>query len=440
MKIAHQHVQGDPEQGRRVAILGFGEEGKAVLRFLKKNQPKIKPVILDKKRDSKYLSRLKDFDLIYRSPGVPYTLPKIQEAIKSGVNFSSATDLFFKSVSQRSKGTIIGITGTTGKSTVSTLIYKILKAAGRDVYLGGNIGKPAIELLPKLKKNSITVLELSSFQLQDLKHSPQIAIILDVFPDHLDIHQSLDEYIKAKSQITRSQTTKDAVFYFSNNKQAKAMASKSRGKKIPVSPDVPIPEIKILGPHNRKNIAMVMAVAKHFKVPQKNILKTLKTFGGLPHRLKIVRSIKGVKFYNDSASTNPETTAAAIMSFRGQPKILIMGGKDKGLDYEPVAEAAYMEEVKLVVLFGENKKKIGLALDKIVKTKTAGSLESAVNLAYKEARKLLNLPRRVPTEQRGKKTHALINVIFSPGAASFDMFENYKSRGKTFSKIVKSLK
>ena len=400
----------------KIAILGFGQEGKAVLRFLKKTQPKLRPVILDKKRDPKYLSRLKDFDLIYRSPGVPYTLPQIQKAIKSGVKFSSATDLFFT----QAKGTIIGVTGTKGKSTTTTLIYKVLKNAGRDAYLGGNIGKPAIELLPKLKKNSITVLELSSFQLQDLKHSPRVAIILDIFPDHLDAHQSFKEYFEAKKSITKFQKSKDLVFYFSNNKHAKLIADKSKGKKIPVSPDVQIPEIRILGPHNRKNIAMVIAVAKQFKIPQKTILETLKSFSGLPHRLKLVRTVKGVKFYNDSASTNPETTAAAIMSFPNHPKIIIMGGKDKKLDYEPVAEAAYAENIKLAVLFGENKKKIHLALDKVAKTKTAKDLKSAVKIA------------------RGATKSGDI-IIFSPGAASFDMFENYKTRGKEFERIVKKI-
>src|SRR3990167_7814929 len=176
----------------KVAILGLGQEGKAVLKFLKKTQPGTKPVILDKKRDSNYLKNLRQFDIIYRSPGIPYNLPQIQSAVKKGVKFSSATDLFFT----QAKGTIIGVTGTKGKSTTTTLIYKVLKNAGRDACLGGNIGKPAIELLPKLKKNSITVLELSSFQLQDLKHSPHIAVILDVFPDHLDAHQDLKARVR----------------------------------------------------------------------------------------------------------------------------------------------------------------------------------------------------------------------------------------------------
>lgn len=401
----------------KVAILGLGREGKAILKFLKKTQPKQKSVILDKKRDPKYLSRLKDFDVIYRSPGVPYNLPQIQQALKSGVKFSSATGLFF----EHAKGTIIGITGTKGKSTTSTLLYQALKNAGRDAYLGGNIGKPAIEFLPKLKKNSITVLELSSFQLQDLKKSPTIAVLLDVFPDHLDAHHSLNEYIKAKSQITKNQTNKDLVFYFADNKKAKEIALMSKGKKIAVASNKESIILKIPGEHNRKNAAMVMAVAKYLKVPEKTIVGTLKKFTGLSHRLQLTRSIKGIKFYNDSASTNPETSAAAMKAFPNKPKIIIMGGKDKKLDYEPVAEAAYVETIKLVVLFGENKKKIHLALDKVAKTKTAKDLKSAVKMAFEAAK-------------RGD------TVIFSPGATSYDMFRNYKERGQEFERIVKKLK
>lgn len=401
----------------KVAILGFGQEGKAVLKFLKKNQPQVKPVILDKKRDPKYLSRLQKFDLIYRSPGVPYNLPQIQRAVKKGVKFSSATDLFF----QYAKGAIIGITGTKGKSTTATLIYKVLKNAGRDVYLGGNIGKPAIELLPKLKRNSITILELSSFQLQDLKRSPHIAIILDVFPDHLDAHQDLKEYLAAKSNIVKNQRRGDLVFYFSGNKQSKNIALKGKSKKIAVAPDKNITDLKIPGEHNRKNAAMVIAVANELKVPQKKVLQVLKKFGGLTHRLQLIKTIKGIKFYNDSASTNPETTAAAIMSFPKHPKIIIMGGKDKNLDYEPVAEAAYLENIKLAIIFGENRKKIQLALNKVAKTKPAKDLKSAVKIALQSA-----------------KSGDV--VIFSPGAASFDMFENYKARGKEFERIVKKIR
>ena len=164
-----------------------------------------------------------------------------------------------------------------------------------------------------------------------------------------------------------------------------------------------------------------MAVANELKVPQKRVIQVLKKFSGLTHRLQLVRTIKGVKFYNDSASTNPETTAAAIMSFPNHPKIIIMGGKDKNLDYEPVTEAAYLENIRLAIIFGENRKKIQLALNKVAKTKPAKDLKSAVKIAFKVA-----------------KSGDV--VTFSPGAASFDMFENYKARGKEFTRIVKKMR
>ena len=202
-----------------IAILGFGREGKSTLKFLKKS-PSFKNAqisVLDKKTGKNYLKKLLNFDFVFRSPGVPYNLPEIQKAIKNGVKFSSATALFFDETKKRKNVKIIGITGTKGKGTTSTLLYKILKACGkprtrasslrgRNVLLAGNIGKSPLDLIPKLKNNSIIILELSSFQLQDLKKSPDIAIILNIFPDHMDSHKTFSEYINAKSSISKFQS------------------------------------------------------------------------------------------------------------------------------------------------------------------------------------------------------------------------------------------
>lgn len=408
---------------KKLAILGFGREGRAVLRFIKKNSSGISISILDRRLNKNYLQNLEKFDVIYRSPGVPYNLKKIQEAIKDGVKFSSATDLFFK----KAKGLIIGITGTKGKGTTSTLIYKILKDAGKDVYLAGNIGKPAVNILPKLKKNSITVLELSSFQLQDLKHSPHIAVMLDIFPDHMDAHKNLKEYFEAKSSIARYQTEKDKIFYAAGNIYAKTIAAKSKGKKIAVNPKTfklfKPEDIKMRGEHNFKNAVMAATVAESLGINKKIILKTIRNYRGLPYRLQLVKTVKGIRIYNDSASTNPMTTAAAIKSFK-EKNILIMGGKDKGLDYKPVAQALKNSSTELVVLFGENKKKITKAIrSSKVKVVSSKDLKSAVQLAYQKAKSYK------------LKTKSLV-IIFSPGAASFDMFIDYKDRGKKFNALV----
>ena len=401
---------------RHVAILGFGREGRALLRYLRRKNQSDEIVVLDRKLDPDYLKGLEKFDLIYRSPGIPYNRPEIQRAVKNGVKLSSATALFF----ERAKGEIIGVTGTKGKGTTSTLIYKILKNAGRDAYLVGNIGKPAITILNRPKNNSITVLELSSFQLQDLKRSPHIAAVLGLFPDHMDAHKNFKEYFKAKANITRFQNKKDKVFYTAGNGHAEAIAKRSRGTTVKVDTrGIDPSSLKIAGPHNLKNAAMAAAVARSLGVPEKIISKTLRNYRGLPYRLQYLTTIKGARIYNDSASTNPMTTAAAIRAFTEEPKVLIMGGRDKNLNYAPVAKALCKSNVKLVVLYGECRGKIrgsikGTAPIRMI----AGNLEVVFKTALAAAK-----PGSV--------------IIFSPGATSFDMFKDYTDRGRKFTAIAK---
>jgi len=428
----------------KIAILGFGREGKSTLKFLKKNQPKAEIKILDRKLDKNYLKNLSDFNIVYRSPGVPYNLPEIQKAIKSDVKFSSSTQLFFDKA-KKIGCKIIGITGTKGKGTTATLLYKILKACNKPVYLAGNIGKPAIEILNKLKRNSIVILELSSFQLQDLKKSPAIAVILDIFPDHLDAHKNINEYFNAKSAIAKFQNPNDKIFYFSDNRRSKWIASKSRAKKIPVQfLDVGRPKIwmsdvqkliKMPGEHNFKNAVMAATVALSLGCPKEKIIKVVKNFPGNEHRLELARKImirqahhknkSLIYFYNDSASTNPQTAAVAIRAFK-EPKILIAGGKDKGLNYSPLSQAIKNSNTKLVVLFGENKNKIEKTISKSgVPIKLVKNLKDAVETAYHYS--IFHIQ------------HSTF-IIFSPASASFDIFKDYADRGKKFKELVKNLK
>jgi len=386
----------------KIAILGFGREGKSLLRFLQKrgltridtqiNADKNAEIwILDKKPNfnirksdfnirksdflrflkvqcgKNYLKNLSSFDIVYRSPGVPYNLPEIQKAIKKGVKFSSATQLFFEELRRTTRKNtqnyaekihvspwpmIIGITGTKGKGTTATLLYKILKACGKKVFLAGNIGKSALDLVPRLSALSqrksattIVVLELSSFQLQDLKVSPEIAVVLETFPDHMDSHKNLREYFDAQTNIAKWQKKSDKIFYFDDNRWSKWVAKKSRAKKIPVSVRnfklFKQEDLKMPGEHNLKNAAMAITVALSLGCPKNKIIKVVKNFRGNEHRLELVRIIKipakkhsnilenvRMLFYNDSASTNPQTAAAAIRAFK-ESKILISGGKDK---------------------------------------------------------------------------------------------------------------
>ncbi|TSC89162.1 MAG: UDP-N-acetylmuramoylalanine--D-glutamate ligase [Parcubacteria group bacterium Gr01-1014_3] len=414
----------------KIAILGFGREGKAVFKFLsarggssfggKKNKYKKATIeVLDQKHGQDYLKDLDTFDLVFRSPGVPYNRPEIQRAIKNGVKFSSVTKLFFELCPAK----VIGITGTKGKGTTATLLYKILKASGADVHLAGNIGKPAIDILPKLRNSSTVILELSSFQLQDLGQSPPISIVTETFEDHMDAHKSVKEYLDAKTNIARHQKKDDVIFYFADSDWAKKIALKSPAKKIAVYG----------GSFGlKKNFVMAATVAAYLGVDRKFIVRTLKNFPGIKHRMELVAENCGVRFYNDSASTNPRTTAAAILEFtntlnaKPYPLVLIAGGKDKNLDYAPLATTlANTSHVKTVILLGENKNKVfeKLKIENLkLKIELADDLEIAVKNAYQSAKIYGGA------------------VLFSPGAASFDMFKDYQDRGEQFKEIVKKLK
>ncbi len=454
MKIVHRQAQHDPERRRRVAILGFGREGKSLLKFLKKS-PQFKNAdisILDQKFNRNYLKNLDKSDVIFRSPGVPYNLPEIQKAIKKGVKFSSASQLFFDEIGKmvrRGSPRVIGITGTKGKGTTATLLYKILEACGKKALLAGNIGKPALDILPHLKKKFIVILELSSFQLQDLKISPEIAVVLDTFPDHMDAHKSLKEYFGAKINIAKWQKKSDKIFYFGDNHRSKWIAQKSRAKKFPIRIHsgrsdkfvISDRDLKMPGAHNFKNAVMAASVALSLGCPKEKVLKVIKNFRGNEHRLELVRTIKiptkrysnilkniGISFYNDSASTNPQTAAAAIRAFK-EPSILIAGGKDKGLNYSPLAKALKNSNTKLVILFGQNKNKIKKqVVSSKCQVKLVKDLKSAINLAYKTAKQLQQLEH-----------YNNITIIFSPGSASFDMFKDYVDRGEKFKELVRKL-
>lgn len=414
---------------KKIAILGYGREGRSLHKFLKKS-PKFRGAkikILDRKRDKNYLNDLRRFDLIFRSPGVPYNLPELKKARRAGVRFSSATKLFFENY----KGSVVGITGTKGKGTVATLLYKILKAGGRNVQLAGNIGNSALEILPRLKKNSLSVLELSSFQLQDLRVSPSTAVMLDVFPDHLDAHLNLKEYYAAKGNLVAHQKKGDAVFYFSDNALSKKLASLGQGKKVAVNYKrynlFSMANLKIWGVHNFRNAVMAATIAKHLGVSNKAILDSVEKFSGLEHRLEFVRKVRKVSIYNDSISTNPQTAVAAVKSFPGKIKTLILGGRDKNLNYSYRPLGMVLKklgtEVRLVVLCGENKGRIRKMIKGSgVRIKLAENLKQAVKIAFGTAK-----------DEKGV-------IIFSPGAKSFDSFKDYADRGRKFKAIVKSLK
>ncbi len=433
----------------KIAIIGFAREGRAIYKYLRnrssldstQDKPGYKKVewwVLDRDDNlkvpkgvravlgEKYLDDLEKYDLVYRSPGVPLHL------LKKAKKISSLTKLFFEEY----KGKIIGVTGTKGKGTTSTLLYKILKAnealrlrsgqPRKEVFLAGNIGVPALEVLDTHstssgQENSLVVLELSSFQLHDLTQSPEVAVVLGIFPDHQDAHKNLKEYYEAKASIAKFQKKSDVVFYVKNNPVAKKIAEMSTGRKIPVDLKnfdlFKNTEMGMAGVHNYLNAVMAASVAKYLGVKDGVIKKEVLKFKGNEHRMQLVKEIDEVRFYNDSASTNPKSTSAAVASFK-EDLVLIAGGLGKGLDYSEWQKTLDKPNLKKVVLIGENKKDLLEVLrnlrNKIVLVE---SLKEAVDLAKEEA------------------GHGSV-VLFSPGAASFDMFLSYADRGQKFVSLL----
>lgn len=446
---------------KKVAILGWGINGRDVLNFLQGKGARI--TILDRKSEGldfsgvslgdlqlklgeDYLKEgLSEYDFVFRSPGVYRFLPEIVEAEKRKVVITSAVKLFFDECPAK----IIGVTGTKGKGTTSTLIYEILRKEGKDVYLAGNIGIPLLEILPKLKKTSWVVLELSSFQLIDMKKSPHIAVVLNITEDHLDWHKTREEYIEAKSQIVRHQKsgeyavlaydyndsrkfaslTSAEVHYFSRSQAVDGAYVKDGLILLAVGEkSFGIGEVKDLllrGRHNWENVCAAVCASYLAGASVNSIKQTIFSFKGLEHRLEPVGEFKGVKFYNDSFSTNPQTTIAAIYSFE-EPVTLILGGSDKGLSYDEMGvEIAKRENVRNIILIGETSEKIKNSLIK------AGYKGGVVELDKQNMRIIVSRSFEI-TPGGGV-------VLLSPASASFDMFKDYKDRGVQFKKEVANL-
>ncbi len=404
----------------RIAILGYGMEGRSARRFLKKKYPHADIEIRDRKSSPNYLKDLEKFNMIARSPGIPYLLPEIQRAKKRGVAVTSATKLFF----EHCPATVIGITGTKGKGTTATMLYRILKSAGKDVRLVGNIGKVALDSVPKLTKKSLVIFELSSFQLQDLDVSPHLAIVLEIAPDHQDHHKSIREYVDAKANIARHQKKKDLVVYLPGNTFSRQIATESKGRKIPAEAaelrEIAGANIRAPGTHNLQNAFVAATAARALDVGIEDIARGLRRFKGLPYHIQLEKMVNGVSYYNDSASTNPIATAAALSAISG-PNILIAGGVDKNFDYGILKPAMCKSAVCLVILYGANRSKIARQLSGCgVPAVFARDLSAALAAARRNAK---------PGDA----------VLFSPASASFDMFKNSKDRGKMFSRLVKNL-
>ncbi len=426
-------------ENKNVLVLGLGREGLSVLRFLGKHLPTKKISVADKAEKTDlpdnmdksffgddYLKSVLDFDVVIKSPGITPHLPEIEEAISKGVVFSSATDLFFSEC----KGTVIGITGTKGKSTTSSLIYEFLKAGGKDAYLVGNLGIPALDYLDKGDKDSLFVFELSSHQLMDLKVSPHIAVMTNIYPEHLDYYKDFDEYFRAKAQITLNQNEDDYLVYYLEDNKLGELATKTKAKRIPfVADDIPeeliTDKVKLLGKFNLLNIAPAVIIGELYQITREQMKQALDNFQPLPHRLEYVGNIKGIKFYNDSLATIPQATIKAIESL-DNVETLIAGGFDRGIDFTELGKYLISSSVENLLLFPTTGEKIWGSIVKAdphtaIKKFDVESMDRAVKIAFE-----VTDPGKI--------------CLLSPASTSFGIFKDYADRGDQFKKYVLEFK
>lgn len=431
---------------KNVCILGFGREGKAMAEAIEKHAKNTKITIADQSDSlpatrypllsgEKAFEELDSFDVIIKSPGIP------PHALLPSVQYTTPTQIFFDSI-VGSGATVIGVTGSKGKSTTTSLIYHILstrnplpaRSGSEDPsgsrtttrqYLIGNIGNPSISYIDQAKKGTIFVMEMSSYQLMDLDTSPKIAVLTSFFPEHLDYHRSMKAYMDAKKHITKFQTASDVVFFNASNTDCEEIAEEGEGKKIPVTADdapCAITETKLIGEHNRSNIALAWKVAEHLGVKKEDAVKAIASFTPLAHRLQSLGTHHGMEWVNDSISTTPDSAMAAMDALGDRVAVIILGGQDRGQDFSALAKKIKESKVQAVITVGEAGPEIAALLRGIGCTQwmiEVPNLEAAVREA-----KLQKPSIKQPI------------VLLSPAAPSYDQFKNFEERGKQFGELL----
>lgn len=458
-------------KGKKVAVLGIGISNIPAIKYLVELGAKVSA--RDKKEklhDSvdmlknigvefvlgdNYLENLENYDYIFRSPGIkPFTY-EIEKAVELGNTILTSE---IEKVIELSPCKVIGVTGSDGKTTTTTLIAKFLEQAGYKVWLGGNIGTPLFSKLDEMKKEDVVVLELSSFQLMTLDKSPHISVITNISPNHLDYHKDYNEYIMSKANIFLSQNKNDILVLNKDcsitNNYLKIIEDRNIDTNIrafSVENDVKkgvylknnyivsnifgknekicnIKDVKLVGIHNLANICA--AATAIYDLVDKNDIKTVVTsFGGVEHRMELVAQKSGVKWYNDSIGTSPTRTIAGLKSFNDKV-ILIAGGYDKNIPYEPLAPYI-LEKVKHLILIGKTATKIRNAVIAEAKKKEVELKEILDIVEFNTLEECVNYANKIAKEND--------IVVMSPASASFDMYKNFEERGNHFKRLVGKL-
>lgn len=425
----------------KIAIAGYGVEGQASYHYYEKD-PSNEITIFDQNTGlvgpegvktvlgADAFSKLTGYDLVLRSPAIaPYDLQT------DGMVWSGTNEFF-----ARCPAEIIGITGSKGKGTTASFVSFILEAAGRTVWLVGNIGLPALDILDQIQPSDIVVYELSSFQLWDVKRSPQTAVVLFIEQEHLDVHKDMAEYVEAKANITRYQTSDDLLIYNAQNHYSSQIAETSAAQKVGYPSEATthikdgffyngeqkmcsIDAIQIPGEHNLTNaIAAIDATWKY--VQDASVIEAgLRAFTGLPHRLAFVRSVGGVRYYDDSIATTPASAIAALRAF-DEPKVIILGGSSKGSDFSELATELTHHQAQALLMGDEA-------------TTIASALQSAGFTNFE----IIEHPTMstIVTKAHERAAEGSV-VLLSPAAASFGLFKNYADRGDQFITAVGALR
>ena len=450
---------------RKVAVIGLGVSNIPLLDYLYQKQAmvtvfdnreidNIPTDIMNKITNYRFnysfgenaLEKLQNFAVIFRSPSCLPTKIELDRESKNGAIVTTEIELFMKMCPAK----IIGVTGSDGKTTTTSLIHAILQNAGYNTFLGGNIGTPLFTKLPEITKDDIVVLELSSFQLMGMDISPDIAVITNITPNHLNIHKDYEEYIDAKKNIFKYQDEKGILVLNYDNEITRNCCNEANGKVIFFSSNHKLEngyiidedvikfcqdkirkhilhtdEVVLRGKHNYENIATALAATESL-VNLESAIETVKEFAPVAHRIEFVRETSGIQWYNDSSSSSPTRTIAGIYAFEKEPIVLIAGGYDKNLDYTDLAKPI-LEKVSTLILMGQTSGKIFEAVKQEMENQNknipiyfANDLDQAISLANKYAR-------------------SGDIVLFSPASASFDMFKNAVERGEKFKEKVNKL-
>lgn len=388
-----------------------------------------------------YLEDLRE-DIIFRTPGMKYHLPQLEAARKRGAAVTSEMEVFF----QLCPCKIYAVTGSDGKTTTTSIIAELLKAQGKTVHLGGNIGKPLLPEIESIQPEDCAVVELSSFQLISMRESPDVAVVTNLSPNHLDVHKDMQEYIDAKKNILLHQGAFSRTVLNAGNEITASFAPQVRGdcwmfrRGAPVERGVwcdgetiyvhgqallPISQIRIPGWHNVENYMAAIAAVWGDVEPQ-TIRRVAETFAGVEHRAEFVRELRGVKYYNDSIATSPTRVISGMLSLFPQKILLIAGGYDKHIPFEPLGPAV-CEKVKTLILLGD----------------TAQKIQDAVQAAPQyqggcpEILRVDNMEQAVAAAAAHAQPGDIVSL--SPACAAFDLYPNFEVRGRHYKDIVNGL-